>query len=224
MEIITIKRLFKKESVISLLKIYIPGILFIGLMALYSFLNDFHFNDLSEDAIQTLNAPKYSGLVARVDVVLMCAIAAILLFASRLLSVMQKPGEVKGFLLYGGLLSLLLMLDDFFMLHDWVFREIIPLPENLIFAFYAISGVLFLFYYRKLILKTDYVILLIGFGLLGVSVIVDALIVVGFYWKYSAVLEDGAKFLGMVSWFSYFLKTSYCFTIPDRPDKTGSIF
>jgi hypothetical protein len=211
MERITIKRIFKKDSIISLFKIYMPGILFIGSMCLYSLMNDFHFTDLSEDSIQTMDAPKYMGLIARAEVVLMCAIAAILLFASRIAKVLQKPGEVKGFLLFGGLLSLLLMCDDFFMFHDWVFRDIIPLPENLIFAFYAISGVSFLFYYRKLILKTDYVILLIGFGLLGVSVIVDAVIVIGFYWKYEAVLEDGAKFLGMVSWFTYFLRTSYYF-------------
>jgi hypothetical protein len=211
MERITIKRIFKKESIISLLKIYVPGILFIGLMSLYSFMNDFHFTDLSEDAIQTMDAPKYLGLVARADVVLMCAIAAILLFASRLASVLKKPGEVKNFLLFGGLFTLLLMSDDFFMFHDWVFRDLISIPENLIFAFYAISGVSFLVYFRKLILKTDYVILLIGFGLMGVSVVVDTSIVIGFYWKYEAVLEDGAKFLGMVSWFAYFLRTSYYF-------------
>jgi hypothetical protein len=209
MDKITLKRLLKKESIITLLKIYIPGILFLGLMGLYSLLNDFHFNDLSEDAIQTMNAPRYLGLLARVDVVLMCAIAAILLFASRLASVMQKSKEVTLFLLFGGLFTLLLMCDDFFMFHDWVFRDIIPIPENLIFAFYALSGVSFLIFFRHLILKTDYVILLIGFGLLGVSVIVDASIVFGFNWKYESVLEDGAKFLGMFSWFAYFLMSSY---------------
>jgi hypothetical protein len=217
MERITITRIFKKESILSFLIIYIPAILFIGLMALYSFMNDFHFNDLSEDAIQILNAPKYTGLIGRADVVLMCAIAAILLFASRLASDLKKPREVTGFLMFGGLLTSLLMCDDFFMFHDWIFRDILPLPENLIFAFYAISGVSFIFYYRKLILKTDYVILLIGFGLLGISVLVDAVIVVGFSWKYEVVLEDGAKFLGMVSWFAYFLRTSYYF-LNTKPD------
>ena len=214
---ITIKTLFKKDSILVLLKIFIPGFLFFGLMALYSFLNDFHFNDLTEDPIQTMHAPPYIGLIARADVVLMCFAAAILLFAARISGFLKKSKEQTGFLLFSGLLSLWLMCDDFFMFHDWVFRDIIPVNENIIFLVYGLSAIALLYFYRNLILKTDYILLLLGMGLMGASELIDAAIAKEWFsWTYQAVLEDGAKFFGMVFWMAYYIITASDFLKPAK--------
>lgn len=207
--------MFRKKSILTLLKIFVPAIVIFSLLALYSYLNDFKFNDLSEDPVQTLQGPKYLGLLVHINIAIMCFASAILLFASKISSASEKPAIHTRFLFFAGLFSLLLVCDDFFMFHDWVFRDIIPIEENVIFGFYALSALVFLVYFRNVILKTDYILLLAGVGFMGISVLTDIAVVNDFSWKYKAMLEDGSKFFGMVSWVAYFIKTSWDFIRTD---------
>ena len=86
--------------------------------------------------------------------------------------------------------------------------------EKRILLIYFISLSSFLFGFRKFILQTNYIILLLAFGFFGASLSVDMDII-----SLSApessprnlnyLVEDGGKFLGIVSWCFYFANTSF---------------
>ncbi len=60
--------------------------------------------------------------------------------------------------------------------------------------------------FRKLILQTDFIFLILAFALFGLSIVIDLLEL-----KISILFEDGSKLFGIVSWFGYFAIT--CFRV-----------
>jgi hypothetical protein len=214
MEPITLNRLFKKDSLTTIAKIYIPGVLLLTVLAVFSLMNDFHFSDLSRDPIQILNAKPYIGLLSRIGIVIMCSTAAILIFESLLLSQKDGSGDHFRFFLLSGLLSFFLMCDDFFLLHDVIFPEYLHINENFLYVFYGFSFVALMYFFRRILLNSDYVLLILSVGFLGISVFVDVIIVMGFDNRYSMVFEDMAKFMGLFSWSCYFLRTGWKIVSP----------
>jgi hypothetical protein len=209
MEFITFKNLFRKGSIITMVKIYLPGVIFLGLMVTFSLLNDFHFSFLSRDPVQILEVPPYIGIVSNVGILMWCSAAAIIFYSAKLVSQAGKPKIRKNFLIVSGLITMMLMIDDLFLFHDVVFPVYLHIGENVFFAFYGISVCAMIYFFRELILKTDYILFMLSFGFLGSSAISDSLAAMGFIGKYAMALEDSLKFMGILSWFSYYLRTSY---------------
>jgi len=127
--------------------------------------------------------------------------------------------EVARFVLWGGLISLVLLLDDFFMFHDYMFPRVFGIREKIVFSAYA--GLLLLYFsiYFRVILQTNWLLLLFAMTFFGLSVLIDVfprLTVVPWnnvigggipYWRY--LLEDGAKLLGIVGWLAYFVSVCH---------------
>ena len=105
------------------------------------------------------------------------------------------------------------MVDDFFLLHEDLFRHYLPLPESLIYSVYGVLAMTLLIRYRRAILASEYVLLLLAILLLGLSVAVDVLQHMISKEQYRAfggyVLEDGFKLAGILTWMIYF--TRYCY-------------
>jgi hypothetical protein len=211
MEFITLKTLLRKDSILAMVKMYLPGVIFLLLMAAFSLLNDFHFSYLSRDPVQILDAKPYIGMVSNVGILLWCATAAILFYSARLSSLAGKPRIQTNFLLSSGLITLLMLIDDLFLFHDIIFPEYFHIDENVFFVFYGLSVIALIYFFRKLIINTDYIFLVLSFGLLGTSAVSDYLIVLGFASNYSMVIEDVLKFMGIISWFSYYIRTAFYF-------------
>jgi hypothetical protein len=66
----------------------------------------------------------------------------------------------------------------------------------------------FILYYIKFILATPYIILAISLFFFGVSIAVDAVMKYHEF-KGGLFMEDGSKFVGIVSWFAYFVYVSF---------------
>jgi hypothetical protein len=62
---------------------------------------------------------------------------------------------------------------------------------------------LYLFRHRRLILKSNFFLLLASLGFMGASMTID--IIEKFTWQYE--IEDGAKLLGIAFWLAYYLDT-----------------
>lgn len=208
MSIITLKNAFSRRSLLVYAEIFVPALFFLGIIILFATSNDIKFWYFSQDPVQTLNGKPYMGMVSNIGILFWCGAAAILVFSSLVMIRMNRKGAKSSFALFSGVLTLLLLFDDLFMFHETV-------SETLFFSVYFLSLGALVFFYMKLILETDYILWIISFLLLSMSVIIDVAARIGITLPHSSLLEDCAKFLGIVTWFSYFARTAWMFLIQE---------
>ena len=148
-----------------------------------------------------------TGLLSNIGVITWCATATICFFSSAVLRLRRQSGEYVSFLAGSGLLTALLLFDDFFLLHDYILPIHFGVSEKAFLLVYAVLMIVGLVRFREAILKTEYVVLLIGLGFLGASLIIDALQsnIGSLIGSGRILLEDGFKLLGITGWFGYFL-------------------
>jgi hypothetical protein len=209
MENISLSNMLKKDSVITYAKVFIPGILFLVIMAWISFLIDFDFGLLSRDPIEYLNEKPYIGVISSTGIILWAATFSILLYSCKISLSQKKPKRQTLFLLFGGLLTGLMLIDDVFMIHDVIFPNYLNIDQKVFYAFYGFSTVAFFYFFHKIVLKSDYILFILSFFLLVESVVFDLALVLGFEIPYQYIFEDCSKFLGIIAWFAYFSRTSF---------------
>ena len=172
-------------------------------------MNDFHFDFISRDPIQTYNGSPFAGILSNIGIIFWCSTIAILLFSSKIAQEMGRPKALYRFFFFSGLLTILMMIDDLFMMHDVIFPEYLNLDENFFYVFYGSSVITLLYFFRRVIVKSDYILFLLAFFLLAGSVITDVVVILGLNIKGTYLIEDGFKFLGIISWFVYFTRICY---------------
>lgn len=110
------------------------------------------------------------------------------------------------------------MLDDAFLFHEGLASIYFGIDEKIILLALGVTVLAYLVSFRKTILKTNYSVLLLAFGFLTLSCLTDGILDPWFWslgdWEY--FIEDGAKWMGIVSWCSYYVQTSYLFIIKEQ--------
>ena len=111
------------------------------------------------------------------------------------------------------------MLDDFFLLHEKIFPVYFGVPEKIVYIAYfsLILGGAVVF--KKCIMETEYLIILIALGFFGLSIFTDVIqgrieLIIG---SWRILFEDGFKLLGIVGWMGYFYKCTLL-RIKNNPD------
>jgi len=186
--------------------LWLPVLSLLGGIRIMSAYTDISIRQLTQDPTTVLEAPFYIGFVSNIGVLLWAAAAAICLFIPIFLPrFVSYPW--RFFLLASGLLTGLLLFDDFFLLHD----EILPLYFGISGKVYGIGYVLlivlYLFRFQPLIRRSKYGLLLIALGFFAFSATVDVLhsLVDNELDKSQLLLlEDGAKLMGITHWLAYF--------------------
>ncbi len=151
-----------------------------------------------------LNLPFYIGTVSNLGVLLWCGTAAIALFAA---AFGTRPGNPypRGMFVWVALISAVFLFDDLFLLHERALPVYFGLSEKWLFAVYALTIAGFLLRYWRAILKSDYLLLGLAFGLfamsLGIDLIPNAIPQPHFF-------EDGAKFAGIAAWTAYHVRNA----------------
>lgn len=219
MENLTFSRLFKKSTIITLLKIFLPGILILAIFGIYSFTSNFEFRMFSQDPIQIFRGKPYIGILSNLGILIWCATATILLYSAKLSDMQGKSKKITDFLFYSGILTIFLMLDDLFLVHDIIFPEYLNIDDKAFYFIYGSSVLLLIYFFYKIILDSDYILLLLAFGLLAGSILFDFMDALGIAIHYELVLEDSFKFLGIISWFAYFSRLSFKNIRPSGPGK-----
>lgn len=199
---ITFKTCLKRNSLIVYGKVLIPAIIFLGLTGWIAVTKDLKFGFFTQDPIQTLNAKPYIGLISNVGIIFWAFTSAVLLFSAQVCRNLGKPSNTSSFLFWAGILSLLLLFDDLLMFHETI-------SESLFFSIYFVGLAGIVYFHFSTILNSDYFLWIIAIMLLGSSVFIDLGTRFGLRLPHSGVFEDGFKFLGIITWFSYFLRTSY---------------
>lgn len=152
--------------------------------------------------------PPLLGVVSNVGIVLWCSAAAVALFAGLLL--IQAGGAVDARVVY--LLSLaaisgLLMADDLFMLHEYVWPALLGVPETVAFLAYGIILAAVIVTFRGLVLATCPALLMLALLAFGVGLAAD--VAPGFDGPVQRWAEDGPKLVGIALWTAFVLRTAW---------------
>jgi hypothetical protein len=148
------------------------------------------------DALWSLGAQSTFGII------LWAAATGILFLGAALLWPHRGERRWAWFLLATGALSLLLTLDDAFLLHE----EMLPsagVPEVWVYAGYLALGALYAVAFFRELLATDYVLLAAFVLCFAASLAIDNV-----FQSVSIFYEDGFKLYGVVFWLAYATRTA----------------
>jgi hypothetical protein len=182
----------------ALLMIYLPvfSLLFLVTAAVFSW--HIPLSTLTRDMASIANVHPLIGVVSNVGILLWCAAAVICLFSFSLLRQRGFHAEAR-FLLWAGLMTSVLLVDDLFMIHEYIAPVHFHVNEKLVLASYACATGAYLLVHRRLILAGNYQLLAAAMLLFTASMAVDIADGRG-WWR---LAEDGCKILGIASWLGY---------------------
>jgi hypothetical protein len=164
-------------------------------------------SEFTRDPLAITGGHPFLGVISNVGILLWSFSATVCFYSYALLKKNKNKLDVLRFILFGGIISTVMLLDDLFMLHEYIYPKHLGVSQKIIFLSYGILVLYYLSKFRKIIKETSYVFILLALFLFALSVLVDILPKSLLPWHH--LFEDGSKFLGIVSWFSYQL--TVCF-------------
>lgn len=129
----------------------------------------------------------------------------------------SRGARVTAFFFCAGLLTLALMLDDAFAVHESLAYLVSPYAEELMFALYGLAGVGLLVAFRSFIVRTSFLLLLGAGALFAVSVAFDRVL------PPSVLAEDAAKWIAILAWSTYFVTTGLAVVDSGRHARAGAV-
>ncbi|MDJ1172696.1 hypothetical protein [Roseofilum capinflatum] len=196
-------------------------IIFVFVMVLLTLLilkwqNWIHPGYLTRDPSAILEAPFYIGIISNIGILMWCASTSICFFTFAITR-KHSTAMMSSFLLGSGAINCLLLFDDFFLLHEEVFPgylyNYLYTSEKRVVAIYLMFGLWYAWKNRKIILKTRFLLLIIAISCFLLSVVCDQ--ATSYFpeaWVKDGtkiIIEDGFKFLGIVSFIYYYI--NFCF-------------
>ena len=194
-----VMRIYPIILIISFLTLF-----FLLVVGIISWRTNIPIMDFTRDPLSIMDAPVYIGILSNLGILFWTAGAAICFFSAAIITYINHKSQAFYFLLFGGIITMVLLCDDFFLFHEKVFPEYLNTSEIQAFIIYFLMIVVYLIFFRKKIMTTDFLIL--GISLLGfaISVTIDEIFVNHFTGKF--LVEDGFKLLGILSWSTYFTR------------------
>lgn len=174
----------------------------IGIMLLLHHVGGIPIGVLTQDPL--FQRPLYVGLLSQIGILLWAAAAAVCLMTWAVLAGRETPAGGASFFLAAGLLTVLLCLDDAFLIHDALLPGM-GVGEKVVYLAYLLAVLSFLFVFRKRILRTEFLVLVAAFVFFALAILGD---LHGIRPINRFLLEDGSKIIGIVTWLAYFWRTA----------------
>lgn len=190
--------------------IFLPAVLVLLAIVGISRVTQIPIPTMTRDVTAVVDIHPLAGSLSSLGILVWCASASVCLFAAFSLFKTEHV-KVSRFLLSAAGLSMYLMFDDLFQIHEWLVPKYLNISEDFVIAALAVAMLSHLIGFRKIILRTNYLLLLLALGMLGFAVVVDVLFQ---EWLHNSgdwgfLIEDGAKWLGIASWGGYHANTSF---------------
>ncbi|KAI9133842.1 hypothetical protein [Acaryochloris sp. CCMEE 5410] len=188
-----------------LLSLYSLPILFLFAIAFASLKFDIPITTFTRDPAVIGNINPLAGIASHLGVLVLTASGAICIFSWAALQPTRSTKKFSLFLLGLGIFSLLLGLDDLFMLHESIYPRLFRVSENVILLIYGLLAIGGIVKYWRTILQTDYFIFGVALIFFALSLIVDAFpeLIEAMIGQWRILFEDGFKLLGIIGWFGY---------------------
>jgi hypothetical protein len=151
------------------------------------------FGELSRDPTTVLNGPFYLGYYSNLGMLVWVAAATTALLGQY---VLRRVGHIEParLLLVAGVITVAIVFDDLFLLHEVVYREV-GIPQYAPFAAYGLAIAAFSWRFRHQ-LGAGLLLIVAAVSCLGLSAVVDIL----FHLQQPYLIEDGTKALGLALW------------------------
>ena len=210
----------KNRSIYPLMiKVYLPAILILCSIALLKLIFNLDIGKITRDPAQITGSHPLLGLLSNIGILIWCSTAAICYFSSWLISKKKDNKNIISFFTSSAVVTGLLMFDDLFLFHDFLFPEYLKINEKIVYLSYGIICTMYLFKFKRIILQADYIFLLLAFIFFAFSICVDIAMEHNIWVTGMLLFEDGFKFLGILSWAIFYIYTSFLFIKKDS--KTG---
>jgi len=207
-----------------LARLYLPALLALIVFAFTGAIRGIPMTDFFREPQMVAHVPFYVGVVSTLGCFLWAGAAPVCLFGWAVLRRRTNDTQFAIFLLFWGLLTVQLLLDDMFTFHECVYPYYFGIREEITYATYLVAASVGVLAFRKCIRRTDYVLLLLAVGFFGLKIGVDladehAARLFG-HWRvyldpeilfgqWRIVVEDGLKLFGIVSWLAYFWRCAF---------------
>jgi len=188
--------------------VVLPPIAFLALTVAASRAMHVPLPDFSRDPTATLHGSALTGVQSNVGVLVWWTGAAVAFFAAFLAPREGSDAAASSFLIWSGAITAVLTLDDLFQFHEDLAERYLRLNDKIVVAIYGIAVLAYLVRFRRLILRTDYPLLVAGLALFAGSNAVDLLLQDRWLSDWRIFVEDGLKLLGIVSWSAYLIRAS----------------
>ena len=194
------------------------GVAVLTVVGLASHYGDIPVGNFMRDPLTIVDENPLLGFVSTLGCGAWCVAFAVNLLAWLCISRDQDAANRAAklaFVGYGGLLSLALLLDDQFQLHEYIFPFRLGIPEPIVTAIYAIATVAYVLMFRTQIRSVGAAPLVASVVLFALSLLVDQL-------SYETLpmhhlFEDGPKFVGVLAWASFHVSSTVSLlTEPER--------
>ncbi|AKG20512.1 hypothetical protein [Calothrix sp. 336/3] len=206
-----------KISLSTIVKIYLPLIIFIIITTVVTKLAGISMYQLVADPTEVSHQPAYVGMFSLIGSFCWCATSAICIFSALILrpnNTTKFSQNIFLFLLFSGIISTQLLLDDTFQLHEQfsfiiygfkteISRSSQNLAEMLVFAIYGIEFATFILLFGKLILASRPLFLALTVMFFGISTILD---MTPEEMHNFHIVEEYFKLLGIFSWLMYYFR------------------
>jgi hypothetical protein len=185
---------------------YVPALAALIGVVFLAFTTGRHIWFFTTDTFVLGNLPFYAGILSNVGILLWCATAAICFFCAAVLKGDDPMGVWRLFLCMSGVLTSLLLFDDLFQMHKIFYPILFHLSEILVYGMYGLFAFWYLIYFRKQIRETEFLLLVFALVFFVLAVIFDTFNLLR---GGNTAFSDGLKLLGIVSWFTYFIRTCW---------------
>jgi hypothetical protein len=183
-----------------LVLVYSPIVILITVVAVFALLTGRPGSFFTRDLFLIARLPFYAGLISHVGILLWCALCTVCFFNSVVLKKLANGSDWARFFLYSGILTFILLFDDLFQFHRILYPRFLHVSMALTSAAYAGLAMWLLWRFRGIMEQSEYLILILAFGFLGLSIVLDVTPMLRFGRTFIA---DGFKLLGITSWLAY---------------------
>jgi len=210
MKLILNQILVSKKLIHCILIAVIPALIFYSLSIIRLKSVGFEIMEILRDPAQQSGESSFRGFLSNIGIWLWVCSAAISFFFVLVSDTIINKNS-KGLLLLTGILSLLLAVDDFFMIHD---RYV---SQKICYLVYAIFiGFLFIRHFKMIIEIEGFAFLLAGI-LLASSIVTDIIqSKIPLDYQYVQVIEEGFKFIGAATWLYFIGRVASSTLVPTK--------
>ena len=199
-----------RKSLVVITVLYLLAVILLGSIALVGLHTGVPLEKLTRDTTAVAGVNPFTGVISNLGILCWCAAASVCLFCFFDISDRRnyKINDYTLFLLFFGLTTLALLLDDLFLFHEVIAPKILNIPEEIILPAYGITVLYGIVKFKRIIFQTEWIILSLAFAFFALSIAIDFL--ENFLTVPSSIfIEDSFKFLGIISWVYYFVLASF---------------
>ncbi|MDX1622630.1 MAG: hypothetical protein R3199_01455 [Gemmatimonadota bacterium] len=158
----------------------------------------------TRDLFSTAEIPVYTGFASNAGVFLWAGCAGVAITGWCLADGATSRGR---FLLAGATLTGIFLVDDFFMVHEWILPRFLGVPEEATLAVYGILVLLWTVAFRGQVRAVGRGVLFAALVLFGLSEVFD-LVEPEAVAAWRTWTEESLKLFGIAAWTLFFLKAA----------------